>query len=344
MKALHQLVISCVILSLSLSAQASVGHVTGNGGDHVRGMFLKMGEAVVSFLQQTQEGQKLLLDNHMDPQSLQKLLDIQTVSVSETSLVDNGGSDVDAIGEKGKIVLQKNRWMEHLEKERDVYYLVFHELLRALVINDDNYVISKSLLPFPKERRLTTRINPLYPLIDSERLDKVFLLEQLTVNGSGCPLNQYGTRVDFDRESNQLDISFEEYNLPLKKESPELVARKSCSLAIPTELPPNTRLIVTQMDLTANLDLSKNSDLDFGGEVFFAGENGLRMTQSVSGKDTAQKGRSLLRRNEVLKSACGGKGIFRVNTNGTLKRQNSADQTLAALGDFKLSFKLESCQ
>lgn len=335
-------IISSLILSFTL--QASAGHVTGNGGDHVRGMFLKMGEVVIAFLKQTQEGQKILLDNNLDAVALEKLLNIEIVSAIETDLIDNGGSSVDAIGEKGKIVLQKTRWIDHLEKERDVYYLVFHELLRALVVNDDNYVISKSLLPFPKNLRLNTRINPIYPLVDSERLDKAFLLDQLSVNGSGCPLNQYGTRVDFNRESNQLNISFEEYNLPLVKPTQGLFARKSCSLAIPIELPANTRLVVTQMDLTANLDLSLNSNLEFGGEVFFAGEQGLRLTQTVSGNDVPQKGRSLLRRNEVLKSACGGKGIFRTNTYGTLKRQNSEDIALAALGEFKMSFKLERCQ
>lgn len=341
-------VLNKITLSLALTiffiTPAFAGHVTGNGGDHVRGLFLKMGDSVLLFLKQTQEGQKILQDNRVDINALQNILNIDTVSAIETPLIDNGNSSVDAIGQKGKITLQKNRWMDHFERERDVYYLVFHEMLRAIEVNDDNFVVSKTLLPFPKDRRISTRVNPVYPLIDSERLDKAFLLDQLQVNGSGCPLSQFGTRVDFDREANQLSITFEEYNMTLAKESNGHFSRKSCAVAIPIQLPANSRLVVTQMDLTANLELGPSADIDFGGEAFFAGEQSQRMNQIVAGKDVTQKGRSLLRKNEVFKSACGGTGIFRTNTYATLKRSDLAETSLASISDFKLSFKLESCQ
>lgn len=326
----------------TLNSQA--GHFTGNGGDHVRAQFFKMGDAVISYLSETQEGQKLLTEKQISIDTLKSLLTIEIVSAIESPLIDNGGSQVDAIGEKGKIVLHKTRWMDHFEKERDVYYLVFHELLRALEINDDNYIISKILLPFPKSRLIKTRINPIYPLIDSERLDKAFLLDQITINGTGCPLQGFGTKVDFDTETNQLDIHFEEYNLVLNSDSPEIVSRKNCALVIPVQLPKNTKLVVTQMDLMANLELAIESNLNFGGEVFFAGDRNIIMQQSVIGSKQTQKGRSLLRRNDILKSACGGIGNLRVNTFGTLKKSSTlSPKTLAALSDFKLSFKLEKC-
>lgn len=320
------------------------GHFTGNGGDHVRGMFLKLGHAVVSFLNETEEGKKLLAENNLSTNALQKVLTIEHISAIETPLVDNGGSNVDAIGEKGKILLNKNRWTEHLEKERDIYYLVLHELLRAIEVNDDNYIISKAILPFPASRKISTKITPIYPLIATERLDSIFKLDQISLNGSGCPLQKLGTRFDFDSESNQLAISFEEYGLALKKESSDVVSRKNCALSIPVSLPKNTRLVVTQMDLVANLELVPDSQLQFGAEVFFAGETNLRLTQSVSGKDQTQKGRSLLRRNQVLKSACGGEGNFRTNTFAELNRKGATDMAQASLAHFKLSFKLESCQ
>jgi len=325
------------------ATQASAGHFTGNGGDHVRGMFLKLGEAVVAFLNETEEGKKLLVDNNLNVESIKKTLSIEVVFAIETPLIDNGGSSVDAIGEKGKILLNKNRWTEHLEKERDVYYLVLHEILRVLEVNDDNYIISKAIMPFPVSRRIHTKITPLYPLILSERLDKVFKLDQISVNGTGCPLQSLGTRVDFDKESNQLDISFEEYLLNLTKENNDVVSRKNCALSIPIQLPKNTRLIVTQMDLGANLELSKNSQLNFGAEVFFAGETNQKFTQIVTGKDQPEKGRSLLRRNQILKSACGGEGNFRTNTFAELSRKLMTENSKAALANFKLSFKLENC-
>lgn len=348
---INKIVISILFIYAPLLSQA--GHFTGNGGDHVRGMFLKLGEAVVSFLNETEEGKKLLLDHNLSIDALKKILTIEYVSAIEAPLIDNGGSNVDAIGEKGKILLNKNRWTEHLEKERDVYYLVLHELLRAIEVNDDNYIISKAILPFPTSRKINTKITPVYPLIATERLDQIFKLEQIKLNGSGCSLQTLGTRFDFDKESNQLDISFEEYGLFLKKEGSEIVSRKNCALAIPVRLPKNSRLIVTQMDLSANLDLAKDSQLQFGAEVFFAGETNLRLTQLVSGKDQSQKGRTLLRRNQVLKSACGGEGNFRANTFAELARSSATaiktntaqtvEGAAAELAHFKLSFKLESC-
>lgn len=336
-----------IIATLTLYAlQTHAGHFTGNGGDHVRAMFFKMGESVISFLKETQEGQKLLSDKQLALDSLKNLLSIEIVSAVEIPLIDNGGSSVDAIGEKGKITLNKNRWIEHLEKERDVYYLVFHEMLRALQINDDNYIVSKALLPFPKSRVISTKMTPLYPLINSERLDKSFILDQLSINGSGCPQQGFGTRVDFDKETNQLDISFEEYNLTLDSNSNDNVNRKNCSLTIPVKLPENTRLVVTQMDMQSNIELSLNSNLNFGGEVFFSGDKNVLLQQTVTGTEKVEKGRSLLRKNSVLKSACGGTGNLRANTFAVLKKQNgdSTLKTKAAISDFKLSFKLESCQ
>lgn len=342
---INNLLSSCALIIFvyaPLSLQA--GHFTGNGGDHVRGMFLKLGHTVVSFLNETKEGRKLLADHNLSANAFQNILTIEHISTVETPLVDNGGSDVDAIGEKGKILLNKNRWIEHLEKERDIYYLVLHELLRATEVNDDNYVISKALLPFPSSRKINTKINLVYPLIATERLDSIFKLDQINLNGSGCPLQKLGTRFDFDPESNQLDISFEEYGLILKKENNDGASRKNCALAIPIKLPKNTRLIVTQMDLSANLELVKDAQLQFGAEVFFAGQNNQRFAQSVSGKDHPQKGRSLLRQNQILKSDCGGEENFRTNTFAELTRQSATGTTQAALASFKLSFKLESCQ
>ena len=339
----NTVMIPTVLLLLCITPSFA-GHFTGNGGDHIRGVFIKLGETVLSFLKETEEGKKILTDNNLSIDSLQKLLNIEVITAIDTPLVDNGGSSVDAIGEKGKILLNKNRWNDHLEKERDIYYLVLHELLRALEVNDDNYIISKALLPFPNSRRIQTKINPIYPLIASERLDRAFKLDQISINGSGCPLQKLGTRVDFDAETNQLNISFEEYGLNLKKDSADLVSRKNCALAIPIQLAKNTRLVVTQMDLGANLDLVKESQLNFGAEVFFAGDVVQKMAQSVSGKVQPEKGRTLLRRNQVLKSSCGGEGIFRTNTFADLARKVPTENTQAALSQFKLSFKLESCQ
>mgnify|MGYP001603836249 CR=1 FL=1 len=53
------------ILFIYAPRLSQAGHFTGNGGDHVRGMFLKLGEAVVSYLNETEEGKKLLADHNL---------------------------------------------------------------------------------------------------------------------------------------------------------------------------------------------------------------------------------------------------------------------------------------
>jgi len=335
---------SCFVFIVSLSLQSLAGNFTNNGGDHVRGVFLKVGQAVIDYLKETEEGKQLLEKNNLNIKDIEKNLSIEVISTVDELLTDNGGSSVDAIGEKGKITLQKSRWTEHFEKQRDVYYLVFHELLRALQVNDDNYVISKALLPFPKSRMLSTRINPVFPLIDSERLDQVFNIDKLLITGTGCPLSELGTHVDFDKESNQLSISFDEYNLELKSNSGRNNDRKNCSLSIPVKLQPRTRLVVTQVDMMSIIDLADSSEISFGGEVFFAGQKNNPFQKLVAALSQRQRGRSLLRENLVLKSDCGFSGIFRTNSYASLKAGDSAGNSSAAVSDFKMSFKLESCQ
>jgi hypothetical protein len=70
----------------------------------------------------------------------------QVVAVTE-ELIDNTGSLVDAIGVPGKIILSTDRWLTFLREGRDVRLLVFHEALRLAGINDDNYRVSRTMLP-----------------------------------------------------------------------------------------------------------------------------------------------------------------------------------------------------
>lgn len=335
--------IPCFILIFCLSLQSFGGNFTGNGGDHVRGVFLKLGQAIISYLKETEEGKQLLEKNNLNIQEIEKILSIETIITVDELLTDNTGSSVDALGEKGKIKLQKSRWTEHFEKQRDIYYLVFHELLRALAVDDDNYVISKSLLPFPKSRLIETRINPIFPLINSERIDQAFDIEKILLNGTGCPSNQLGTHVDFDNESNQLSIAFDEYSLEAKPLDNRSADRKACSLSLPIKLKSGTRLVVTQVDMTSTLDIEASTEVRFGAEIFFSGKENLPLQKSVSSLEQKQRGRSLLRENLVLKSECGFSGIFRTNSFASIKTENLIKRSWAEVSHFKMSFKLESC-
>ena len=233
--------------------------------------------------------------------------------------------------------------MEHYEKERDVYYLVFHELLRAIDIDDDNYLISKSIYPFPNSRRQITRINPIYPLLKNERLDSFFNIDNLSLRGTGCPLNQFGTRIDYDKENNQLNISFENYILNLTEKEADVVSYKNCALAIPIEILPNKRLVLTQLDLIANVDINQNYEFDFGGEVFFSGDHNQAFSKRLKAHEYTNHGRSLLRITAPHKSACGGVGIFRINTFAKLQKTQPGSKSAASLSKLNLFFNLEDC-
>ncbi len=72
------------------------------------------------------------------------------VIISEEILIDNGGSIVDAIGVKNKIILNYDSWINFIKKGIDTRALILHELYRSAGINDDNYINSLPLYSFLK--------------------------------------------------------------------------------------------------------------------------------------------------------------------------------------------------
>lgn len=136
------------LLYCLLGPAAFAGDKTGNGGDHIRANYLRMGESVLDFLKGTREGQALKDKHGLSLERLNNSLLAEKISVVEGTLLDSQGSIVDATGEPGKILLDKASWKEHIDRKRDVHYLVFHEMLRENGVNDDDYRISKALNPF----------------------------------------------------------------------------------------------------------------------------------------------------------------------------------------------------
>src|SRR5690606_31034096 len=135
-KVIATLAIMLIATMFVRPAPALSGHRLGNGGDHVRATFLRMGQATLSYLQETDSGAAIVAAHDLDLAALEETLSIDVIEAVDGILIDNGGSVVDAIGEPGKIKLTSDRWLEHFEGERDVYFLVFHEMLRAVGIDD----------------------------------------------------------------------------------------------------------------------------------------------------------------------------------------------------------------
>jgi hypothetical protein len=80
-------------------------------------------------------------------EELTSVLENGQIIATESELIDNTGSLVDAIGIPGKVTLSTQRWLTFMREGRDVRLLVLHELLRMAGENDDNYIISRRILP-----------------------------------------------------------------------------------------------------------------------------------------------------------------------------------------------------
>ncbi len=180
----------CFFVLFVSSKDAFADRHVGNGGDNVRGAFLLMGGAVIDFLSDTEEGQEIVLQNKWDLNLLKGTLRAKNICVindltmesptqSENSTqsesfaqleptsqegdcplvpisnTDNGGSEIEAKTEYNKLFLFKQEWKDHYDLNRDVYYLVLHEMLRLLyaafkleIYNDEDYRYSFAVKPF----------------------------------------------------------------------------------------------------------------------------------------------------------------------------------------------------
>src|SRR5690606_35319807 len=104
-----------ITIGIIWSVMATGGHRHGNGGDHVRASFMKLGEAALRYLEETEQGQTIIRAHNLDVQALRELNSIEVIRVAEGVLIDNSGSKVEAIGEPGRIILAGDMWMEHFE-------------------------------------------------------------------------------------------------------------------------------------------------------------------------------------------------------------------------------------
>lgn len=326
-----------LIQSISWSA-----YKVGNGGDYIRATYIRMGEAVIDYLQNTEKGQALLKSKSISIAAMAASLDISKIDISEQILRDNLGSVVEAIGEPNKVVLHKESWFNHFEKARDVYFLVFHEMLRSAGINDDNYIISSGISPFPISKRIDSKVVPATPLIAQDNISQVFSLKDVVLGGNGCSTNS-PTRVEFDQEKNVLDISAQNYRAEIW--DTKKLDRKSCQIAIPVSLPKKKRLVVSQIDLLGKVEVTKDNTAQISFEAFLAGTTAAAKTRSfTSDGNLPLRGSVLTRRTDVLKSACGKNDIIRINSN--IQANGNSPQKISGLTVDRISLflTLEDCK
>ena len=329
-------VILAALLLISSLALAG-GTVIGNGGDYTRSTFLKVGESVLSFLKDSPAGIALTTTHSLDLDKLRETLSIYKIAVSPTPLRDNTGSLVDAIGIPGSITLNGDAWMTHFEKNRDVSFLVFHEMLRSAGINDDNYVISNSANPFPDEFRVATLLKSHIGLIALDDLSGIIDNSNITYGGTGCPADR-NTRVEFNDETNTVEISTRRYTLSTVGAPFD---RKACDLAIPVIVPAGFSVVFSQVDLNAVIDLTDGDEATLSVEAFVAGASSTPVTRTLVAGSAGLKGRTLLRSTDLFKTPCGANTNLRLHSTGLLKSRHSG--STVDVEKIAISLKLEAC-
>lgn len=320
---------------------AIAGHVVGNGGDLVRANFLQFGGAVIQFLETTNSGKYLVAEKNIDLARLKESLNIEKVTVTENTLTDNGGSVVEAIGEPGKILLNKFAWFENFERERDVYFLVFHEMLREVGVNDDNYTISQSLRPFPKHLRVSTRISEFIPLIHDDILESILDQDAIVTGGTGC--EKGSARIEFDQEKNIAQVGFSSYRLDSDGHNLE---RKACTVALPLRVPAGKRVKVSLLDANLVMNLTQGARAYVKTESYLSGSAQPVAIRRFTTTDEALQGRALIRRTEVLSSECGKSAVVNVATALRLDPHEKAtnQNDLLQIQDLRLYLTLENCE
>lgn len=294
-----------------------IGHKVGNGGDYIRSTFIQVGKKALEYVLTTEAGNTIVRKNNLNTDDLKAALDINRVVLTDETLFDDTGSVVDAIGIPGLIILNSSAWLEHFEKERNIQYLVFHELLRSASVNDDNYVISTDLIQIPNSFRLATRLVPLIPMIEGDSIQSLFDLSSVASNGSGCSAQKKEIYTELDLTKNSLEISLSNYIT--QNDTNRLVDNKACSLAIPVKLPKGKRLVISLIDLQGVVSprigqLQTTSSIKF--EAFIAGTIKPSNAKVITlGSDERS---FLFRKTDVLTSGCGTTEMIRLNTSNTL--------------------------
>lgn len=330
--------------------EKKLDHKVGNGGDYLRGQYFKVGRQVLNYLNDTEAGQKIVTSQRLDVSELEASLQIDRVVVVNDLLIDNSGSVVDAIGVPNLVLLNASSWKEHFESSRNIYYLVFHEMLRSASVNDDNYAISQALVSFPQALQVSTVLIPTAPLIDEDNLSSILQGSKIVTGGTGCANQRHRLFTDLNLANNDLEISLYDYVAKLTNGS--ALDRKSCSLSIPVNLPANKKLVISLIDIQGNLESSsaQGAQAKLSFEAFLAGSSQKIQTKTM--RLSSGKRSFLFRKTNTLSSNCGGESILRINSNLILSRASSlkpAQQQAPGLNDIaqvkkiKVSLSLEDC-
>lgn len=147
--------------------------------------------------------------------------------------------------------------------------------------------------------------------------------------GNGCPQGTASAVVSPDGKS--LSILFDEYMVEAQGKT--TVARKSCNLAIPVNIPNGFSVSIIGVDYRGYVSLPQGASARFSTEYFFAGVKGPSYARDFLGSyDDEYTITNQLAVSALVWSACGAQPNLRINTS-MLSRTNSKKELALATVD-----------
>jgi hypothetical protein len=219
---------SLILMMFVLSTNVFAGE-KGNGGDIIRAAFIAAGEKIITTIEDDSNFSAIAKKKRIDVQKLRSYLNTEFIKISEKQLIDNTGSVVDALGSSKAIILDRISWRDYVLKSKFFKKLVFHELLRAAEIEDDNFVVSSKfdfLTNPPEDENLDYKmslIREVYeslPVTDRKRTSEILNMKK-NLTSKKCSIHNYNGEFydvhDFGIElESYLNATYTFFSFPLQ--------------------------------------------------------------------------------------------------------------------------------
>lgn len=114
------------------------------------------------------------------PDELRPYIGFQFIQISNDNLIDNRGSQVDAIGVPGLVTLKADTWLSFIESDINLDLLILHELYRMAGINDDSYRLS---LPLYRDFYTSEETSNLYCDLNETLFENYYQTRDYRVTG-----------------------------------------------------------------------------------------------------------------------------------------------------------------
>lgn len=164
---------------------------------------------------------------------------------------------------------------------------------------------------------------------------------QLTWAGSGCTASDEPLDVYYGENSGRLLVFLP--NLAAGEAGTRL-ERKTCSLALPVQLPPGKRLKLGAPAIFGLTDLRPGSKITAQSEVFLAGSTGPKVVKELESTDARVNRYFYERAEETLTSGCGTAEIIRANLSLVLTHASDSRDSRALVDGAALTALVEDCE